>query len=239
MGSKIEEIDIGKEVNIIGKGPGWDLAPKQNENKEKALWGVNELIVSKRDLSLIFDMHDHRKHFEISKWKRAVEIINELQVPFISVMGYPQIPTSESYPIEEISKAFDTDYFTNTIDYMLAYAIWEGATVINMYGVDMMVSSEYAYEKPGVEFWVGFAKGRGIKVNNFGRHSTILKSKEGKVYGYLTWQKEVQKMREELIKLEKEGKLSSAELYLYEFYVLESIPEGNLKQFKERSLTME
>jgi len=52
----------------------------------------------------------------------------------------------------------------------------------------MLSGSEYAYQKAGVEFWIGQAMGRGIKVINHSPISTILKTRDGLLYGYGTKQ---------------------------------------------------
>ncbi|GAH17921.1 unnamed protein product, partial [marine sediment metagenome] len=44
----------------------------------------------------------------------------------------------DNYPGDEIINYFGTDFFTNTIDYMLALAIYKGATEIKMYGVSIL-----------------------------------------------------------------------------------------------------
>lgn len=56
------------------------------------------------------------------------------------------------------------DYFTSSIAFMLALAIWEGFEVIDIYGVDLTVGEEYDYQKPCAEFWIGLAMGKGIEV---------------------------------------------------------------------------
>ncbi len=52
---------------------------------------------------------------------------------------------------------------------MLALAIYEAVTLKNIkriaiYGVDMGVSTEYNYQKPNMEYLIGFARGKGISV---------------------------------------------------------------------------
>ena len=48
---------------------------------------------------------------------------------------------------------------------MIAYAILIGATDIGLYGVDLSISDhEYFWQRPCVEAWIGFAKGRGINI---------------------------------------------------------------------------
>ena len=186
------------KVHIIGKGQGWQLAPKNGET-----WGVNDLVL-RRDVKKVFDMHNLIPRFgEELKWA-TVEKVNALKIPFFSVRKYSEIPTSISYPLDEVIDALGTDYFTNSIDYMIAYAVYTKVDEINLYGVNMVVGSEWAFEKPGVDFWVGYAKGRGIEVNVFGRHSEIMQSRNKKLYGYNRNQSSVTQLIEKLEKLDRE-----------------------------------
>lgn len=174
------------EVHIIGKGLGWELAPKGGET-----WGVNDLVLV-RNVKKVFHMHDLTGEFGRGPTQAVTKMVNTFKISFFSVKKYLEIPTSISYPIGEVIDALGVDYFTNSIDYMIAYAIYIEADEINLYGVNLVNDSEYAFEKPGVDFWVGYAKGRGIRVNVFGEHSEIMRSRDGKLYGYKTKQAQFQ-----------------------------------------------
>jgi hypothetical protein len=61
-------------------------------------------------------------------------------------------------------------YFTNSISFMIAYAVYEGLVCghqwdeIHVYGVDMAVGDEYIAQRPSCEYWIGIAEGMGVKV---------------------------------------------------------------------------
>jgi hypothetical protein len=166
------------KVNIIGRGTGWENAPC-----DELAWGVT-LINLKRDVDLVIDMNVYQdgRWGEIEKLdavkSREKAVLNN--VPYIDL---------KTYPVDTIIKFFKTDYFSNTVDYALALAIYNGYTEIGLYGINMLRGSEYAYQKAGVEFWIGQAMGRGIKVTNHSPISTILKTRNGLVYGYDRQQK--------------------------------------------------
>jgi len=90
----------------------------------------------------------------------------------------------EVYPIDDIIKQFNTVYFSNSISYMIAYAIHRGdINKISMYGVDHMTWSSYVMERCGVEYWVGRAEGAGIEVE-IAKGSALCKTLNDKLYGY-------------------------------------------------------
>ena len=170
-------------INIVGKADGWQNAPYEGE-----VWGATQLIVH-RWVSRVIDMNDYSD----DKWgidqrllaDKAIAKAKEGNIPYTDL---------DNYPGDEIINYFGTDFFTNTIDYMLALAIYEGATEINIYGVAMNAPEEYQYQRPGIHFWVGQAMGRGIKVRIMDKNSnilradgcgtTILRAHTGLIYGY-------------------------------------------------------
>lgn len=171
------------KVSIVGKGHGCADAPHEGET-----WGVCQCL-RRRDFSKIIDMNDY------SLWGQTEAIADKLSRRAAEKNGVPYIDLT-NYPLREVTEHFGVDYFTNTVDYALALAIYQGFTEIDLYGVNMAWGSEYSFEKPGVEFWIGMAKGRGIKITVHGDESTILKTRDGKLYGYGTPQASPNKPKE-------------------------------------------
>ena len=104
------------------------------------------------------------------------------------------------YPWRRICHKFHNNYMTDTICYMIAYAL-DKYTVeaknsngvvrleltepltIALYGVDMATTLEYYISKCGVEFWLGqaFALGCEITITN---GSVIMMHPRGVMYGF-------------------------------------------------------
>lgn len=103
-----------------------------------------------------------------------------LQQPHAGLTVYMQdvdalVPCSVRYPLDEVAAALlqgfrqgverlSRRYFTSTVAYALALAIFQEYERILIYGVEMGGDTEYQYQRPGVLFWVGLALGRGIEV---------------------------------------------------------------------------
>lgn len=87
----------------------------------------------------------------------------------------PEVPDAHVYPKDDAYRFFSLDgkkpnrYFTNSISWMLGLAIMEGFKEIGLYGVDMMMGggegSEYGYQRPSCEFFLGWARGAGITIH--------------------------------------------------------------------------
>ena len=142
-------------IIIIGKGPGWKDAPVEGET-----WGVNSLIL-RRPVKLAFQMHDLEADENKGSIKKQIDEVNRLGIPVVTGKKYKFLPTSIPFPIDEMP----SKYFTNSIAYMVAYAIYKGATEIDLYGVPFFLRHEHLGERPCVEFWIGLAIAKGIKVN--------------------------------------------------------------------------
>jgi len=177
-----------KRINIMGSGPGWEETPIDDGE----IWGVNNTHLL-RNVDRIIDIHSHCSNPTEIKDKIHMRELRAKNIPTYvrdEVDGYENI---QKYPIDDIIKYFGTDYFGSGIDYIIALAIYEGATDIHLYGVCMMDKSEYSHQKASVEYWIGFAMGRGIDVVVHGKHPVILRTHNWLIYGYQTPQAWVKK----------------------------------------------
>lgn len=100
------------------------------------------------------------------------------------------------YPVDSVIKKFKCDYISNTLSYMIIFAIdqWtkikDGRVVLKdknpkkmvIYGADMTTMGEYQLEKASMEYWIGYARGLGIEVE-IGGHSCLCMTHTGRPYG--------------------------------------------------------
>lgn len=138
---------MGLKVAIVGLSPSHDLAPFDDDEWEK--WGLAwDGHWSKFDR--LFEIHT----IEDEAWKKRVFEISE----------YMTVYTQDNYPLDNVIGAIG-DYFSSSISYMIGLAIIEGAKEISLYGVDASDYGAYGYQRPNLEYLIGFARGSGIKVN--------------------------------------------------------------------------
>jgi hypothetical protein len=73
-------------------------------------------------------------------------------------------------PIEEISRIYcvDKPYFTSTFAHMLVFAFGTiqqgGYSDITLYGWEMESDTEYAHQRACAEYWIGYGRALGIKI---------------------------------------------------------------------------
>jgi hypothetical protein len=124
--------------------------------------------------------------------------------PIFLQKAHPDIPTSVAFPREEIQKFFATAkgpmrYFTCSVTWLIALAIYEGFERIELWGFelrDTKPNSAYAYERPCFAYWVKQARDRGVDVfyqkaieNLYDAGKMIPGDPDiydGKLYGYST-----------------------------------------------------
>lgn len=98
------------------------------------------------------------KHYD---WLKSTSI------PVLMQDHYDDVPASVRFPLDEIRDEFKDapEYFTSSVAYAIAYAIYAGYKRIEFYGVEMETNTEYAHQRPGVAYWCGIAIGRGIEID--------------------------------------------------------------------------
>ena len=114
---------------------------------------------------VLFELHPPRY------WKRP-EILERLRAfdgPVMMQEQYDEVPNSVRYPIERVRETFQIEampdlYVTNTISYMIALAYIKGFDEYHLYGVHMSHHTEYGYQKPNCEYYLGFLAAQGKKI---------------------------------------------------------------------------
>ncbi len=95
--------------------------------------------------------------------KGYMERLRSVDVPLYGQMAYfePMV----RYPFAAVEDSIGRSYFNSSIAYAMALAIHECADEIGIWGVDMDAGDEYFYQRPNMEWLIGLAEGRGIKVH--------------------------------------------------------------------------
>jgi len=188
-----------KRILILAQGPGFEKCTYKDVDE---VWTLNMAIFKVKRADRLFIVDPIEMKTDISRgWyhgylegevgkKIPVTIedykkkINDMGIPFISAYEYKDIKTYEPYPIIEIYETFRTEYFANTISYMIAYALLHGVEYIEFWGVNQAAASEFIMHKGCIEFWIGLAVGLGIGVKVEGAQSYVLRNPDGILYGY-------------------------------------------------------
>ena len=148
-----------KKIAIVGSA----LSTKNDAPFNDKSWQIYSLnyITGIQRFDLWFDIHNIKKMWrDHPYWHFLVENQDKL----IIAEPIEELPNASIYPQKEIMAEFG-DFFTNTISWMIAFAIHKNVEELAFYGVDMANDTEYAYQKPSVLYLLGIATGKGIKIN--------------------------------------------------------------------------
>ena len=167
---------LPSKLHLIAGGAGRNLAPYDGER-----WGVNATCIGV-PVHVSFHLHD----LEHPEWYRMtgtdkpaffepfLSYCKMLNHPAFSLREYPDFPSIKKFPYEELCDHYHTNFFSNSICYMLAYAAYLGYPEINMWGVNFALSKEYQDELPGVHYWLGrleqmgYVAGENLRIFGYG-----------------------------------------------------------------------
>lgn len=201
-----------KKIAIVGCSDTKDIAPYDDKSWE--IWAMNNAFHTKRQ-DVWFEIHPIK--FEDGKYYRRklikpgvfewsnefrgqpmseyLEYLAKLKCPVYMQKHWDCVPQSIPYPLEEITTRFGR-YLTNSVSYMIAMAMLQGATDIGCFGVDMAAGTEYGPQRPSCEWFLGIAAGMGVRLT-IPEQSDLLKTRF--LYGFeereqVAWEKKIHQM---------------------------------------------
>jgi len=192
---------VPEHVVILGLGPSVDQytnVVKRLGNRHRycdEVWAINSLgDVFQCDY--IFHMDDVRiqeirsEALPQSNIAAMVEWMRTSKVPIVTSRAHPDYPALVEFPLEAVLNDLKYDYFNSTAAYAIAYAIHIGVRKISLYGMDFTYPNAHDAEKGRacVEFWLGMAAERGIKLS-MPKDSSLMDAmytQQERFYGYDT-----------------------------------------------------
>jgi len=111
------------------------------------------------------------RHFELhcmdtgeARWSdEYVAWLKSTDIPCVVQRLTPRCPAGREYPLDQVCETFG-NYWTCSIALMIGAAMLEQPEEIGLWGADLAQDSEYAEQRPSVEYAVGLARGLGILV---------------------------------------------------------------------------
>lgn len=194
-----------KELIILGMGPTRVDCPFDADE----VWGVNngyrQVMELSGKISKLFICHRGQEYDwendPIFNWEEQ-NILAKAGVEIMSLFKLKDVKKITRIPFRAMVKKFGTNYFSDSIAYMIAYALHlntrkikgllklKEPMKIRMYGVDMHTKDEYATERGGIEYFIAVARTLGV---DFWIHpeSSVCKTDNGKPYGFFRLNKKI------------------------------------------------
>lgn len=195
------ELGVPDHVAILGLGPSLeqyvDVTKRMGGKHAFAdeVWGINA-VAGVLMCDRVFHMDDVRiqearaKAAPESNIARMLEWLRVHPGPVITSRAHEDYVGLVEFPLEEVLNTFRVAYFNSTAAYAIAYAVWLGVRKISIFGMDFTYANSHQAEqgRACVEYWLGIAASRGIKVS-VAKSSSLLDACEPmaqKFYGFDT-----------------------------------------------------
>lgn len=176
---------MADRIILLGTGGSQQHAPYHDRAAEfwAPAWSHNRMSRVTR----LFEVHATSRWRTFTtelKIRREIPAWNALGVPVVMREPDPRIPHSEPFPFDAIEarwghlcQGFSPRYLTSTIAYMFALALLQDPLPkrIELWGVHMQHRTEWAVQRPCVEFWGGLALGMGVMVVNQAAQSHVFR----------------------------------------------------------------
>lgn len=178
---------MAERIVLLGTGGSQSHAPYQDRDAEfwAPAWCHNRMSRVTR----LFEVHATSRWEKFAaalKIRTEIRAWNERRVPIVMREVDPRLPLSERFPFEALEerfgglcRGFSPRYLTSTVAFMFAYALLQDPLprTIEMWGIHMQHHSEWAAQRPCVEFWAGIALGLGITVRNEPTQSYVFRTR--------------------------------------------------------------
>lgn len=170
--------DRPRHVAILALGPSvnefLEIAKRKGGRSRfcDEVWAVNALG-NVFDCDMVFHMDDVRIQEIRAAANPAGNIAAMLpwlkasKVPVVTSRAHPDYPALVEFPLEDVLNHLGHDYFNSTPAYAIALAIHIGVEELSLFGLDYTYPDIHGAEKGRacVEFWLGQAHARGIKIH--------------------------------------------------------------------------
>jgi hypothetical protein len=169
----MEEKKIRK-VALVGTAPS-SVADAPYDDNSWEIWSLGSNAGKVRRFTRWFELHtvdvlDSARCID----KNRQDFLNKIGKDLFIGHESEVFPNASLYPKDEIVKTFG-NYFTSSIAWMIALALYEGVDEIGLWGIDMVGDCEYSYQRACCEYYLGIARGKGITVT-ISPHSPLLRA---------------------------------------------------------------
>ncbi len=151
-----------KKIALVGTSPScWRDAPFGDDSWE--IWSVSGCYEAIPRYNAWFELHKEEEVLT-GMAPAYTEFCKEAGDKLFVFEKMQRFPEATLFPRNEILAEFG-EYFTSSIAWMLGLAISMKPQEIGLWGIDMISpDNEYHRQRACCEYYVGLAKGKGIKV---------------------------------------------------------------------------
>lgn len=183
---------MARRIVLVGMRGAYDLPLEEGDE----VWGCSRAYEHQENLSRLYNI-DPLQWFKDNQ-PQFIDEVNKGDYRVIMQRHYDEIPRSEGLDLKGLLQEFNMydpseplyeqsrAYFTSTLAYYLAEAIWEKPEFIRIHRIQSTPSAgDYQHQKACLDFWCGVAVTRGIALE-VSNDSFLCKPHpwEPRLYGY-------------------------------------------------------
>lgn len=166
-----------KKRKLCILGTAWTAKDAPFDNPDYDFWGVAHclLLPQIKKMDAVFEIHlkDIWSKELHPNGKPIIHAANDFSCDIYTHEVDADLPRSIKFPREELKAKYksiipksDHFYMTNSITWMVLLAVDSNKyDTIELYGIHLECDQEWTFERPCLEFWMGYAMGRGIKID--------------------------------------------------------------------------
>lgn len=162
---------MGRKIALLGNGDTWEAAPW--DDPEWEIWTMGWKVPECKRVTHVFELHTNDQWYRTEY--RPVEdypkYLAGLPYPVMTKEAHPGVPNASIYPMAAVLRTlgWQAPNFASTPAYWLGYIAYLHAEVsqvdaVGMYGIELVASGEWAYQRPNTCRLLGFLEGRGVTV---------------------------------------------------------------------------
>lgn len=151
------------KIAIVGTAP-TSVMNAPYDDPTWTIWSLGNNYARNIRFDNWFELHPVEYLKQINVEKAHFQHMKDCGDKLYITGAHPDFPDAKIFPKAELIAKFGK-YFTSSIAWQIAFAIYSGAEEIALYGVDMMGDDEYGYQRPCCEFYLGYAIAKGIRVS--------------------------------------------------------------------------
>jgi hypothetical protein len=151
-----------KKLAIVCGAPSSEMLAPFNDPAYE-VWVLGNRSQNYPRYDLIFEIHDEvdEEHDE-----RYPQWLADKNIPMVVGKNFPiKADHIKPFPFKAARELTGELYLTSSPAMMVCYAMLKGYPYMELYGVDLQIDDfEYFWQRPCMEFWIGFARGKGHEV---------------------------------------------------------------------------
>ena len=185
----------GKNIALVAMGQSqidYHLAKTHSLTFDE-VWAVNAMVGVLPDIDRAFILDPMSRFLDTGDAGSMTAMMRnrlpQIQYPIYTCELDERVPSAEEFPLSALVGDLGCAYFSNTVAYAIAFALWNKVSHLTLFGVDFTYKGNMHFAEAGracCEFWLAKCMDQKIEVSVAPRSNLLDTDVEiqNKLYGY-------------------------------------------------------